>query len=195
MVVATPSGITLAPEGGAHQSINTPLIGLSQPGLLSFEPAFADELRCVLRDILIGISLACYKHAATADPPAREIMQWGFNHMQAKDGSSIYLRLSTRALTQPVREMDHAMREDILKGAYWHHPPTDETKAVITFCGVVAPEAMQAYDELSADGPLRGKVALLQVCGVVYVGVVLRGVSESEPCMCCRVRCQWSARQ
>lgn len=45
MVVATPSGITLAPEGGAHQSINTPVIGMTQPGLLSFEPAYADELR------------------------------------------------------------------------------------------------------------------------------------------------------
>ncbi|HAY50245.1 MAG TPA: transketolase, partial [Thalassospira sp.] len=44
MVVATPSGITLAPEGGAHQSISTPMIGMGQPGLTSFEPSFGDEL-------------------------------------------------------------------------------------------------------------------------------------------------------
>ena len=44
LLVATPSGITLAPEGGAHQSIGTPLIGIGQPGLTSFEPAFADEV-------------------------------------------------------------------------------------------------------------------------------------------------------
>ena len=56
MVVATPSGITLAPEGGAHQSIATPLIGMAQDGLASFEPAFVDELAV--------------------------IMGWGFRHMQ-----------------------------------------------------------------------------------------------------------------
>ena len=56
MVAATPSGITLAPEGGAHQSIATPLIGIAQDGLASFEPAFVDELAV--------------------------IMGWGFQHMQ-----------------------------------------------------------------------------------------------------------------
>ena len=30
MLVATPAGITLAPEGGAHQSISSPLIGIGQ---------------------------------------------------------------------------------------------------------------------------------------------------------------------
>ncbi|MEQ8772824.1 MAG: transketolase, partial [Erythrobacter sp.] len=44
LLVGTPSGITLAGEGGAHQSINTPLIGMGQPNLDSYEPAFADEV-------------------------------------------------------------------------------------------------------------------------------------------------------
>ena len=68
MVVATPSGITLAPEGGAHQSIATPLIGMAQDGLASFEPAFVDELAV--------------------------IMGWGFRHMQreAGEGGSVYLQ-------------------------------------------------------------------------------------------------------
>src|ERR1700738_1197687 len=48
MVAATPSGITLAPEGGAHQSIATPLIGMAQDGLASFEPAFVDELPVIM---------------------------------------------------------------------------------------------------------------------------------------------------
>jgi pyruvate dehydrogenase E1 component len=48
LLVATPSGVTLAPEGGAHQSIGTPLIGMSQPGLASFEPAFADEVAVLM---------------------------------------------------------------------------------------------------------------------------------------------------
>ena len=49
MLVATPSGVTLAPEGGAHQCIHTPLIGIGQPGLLSFEPAYVDELAVLMR--------------------------------------------------------------------------------------------------------------------------------------------------
>src|SRR6202046_3852465 len=48
LLVATPSGISLAPEGGAHQSIGTPLIGLGQPGLTMFEPAFVDELQAII---------------------------------------------------------------------------------------------------------------------------------------------------
>src|SRR3954470_9015794 len=72
LLVATPSGITLAPEGGAHQSIGTPLIGISQPGLTSFEPAFADEVAVTLR--------------------------WAFEHLQTTGGGSVYLRLSTRQL-------------------------------------------------------------------------------------------------
>ena len=49
ILVATPSGVTLAPEGGAHQSIGTPLIGMAQDGLAAFEPAFVDELAVILR--------------------------------------------------------------------------------------------------------------------------------------------------
>ena len=48
MIVGTPSGVTLAPEGGAHQSLSTPLIGMAQDGLAAFEPAFADELAVIV---------------------------------------------------------------------------------------------------------------------------------------------------
>jgi pyruvate dehydrogenase E1 component len=49
LLVATPAGLTLGPEGGAHQSINSPLIGIGQPGMTYFEPAFADELALMMR--------------------------------------------------------------------------------------------------------------------------------------------------
>ena len=80
MLVATPSGMTLAPEGGAHQSIPTPLIGMAQDGLAVFR---AGLCRRAGRD-----------HAL------------GFDHMQREEngeGGSVYLRLSTRTLDQPQR--------------------------------------------------------------------------------------------
>ena len=68
MVVATPSGITLAPEGGAHQSIATPLIGMAQDGLASFEPAFVDELAVIMA---LGLRSTC--SATSAARAARSI--------------------------------------------------------------------------------------------------------------------------
>lgn len=131
MLVATPSGLTLAPEGGAHQSINTQLIGMGQPGLTSFEPAFADELA------------AC--------------MAWGFEHMQAPDGGSIYLRLSTRSIAQAGREGD-AWRADMLKGGYWLKPPKG-TRA-IAYIGAIAPEAIEAWSRIGGE---RGDIGLLVI--------------------------------
>ncbi len=61
LLVATPSGLTLAPEGGAHQSIGTPLIGIGQPGLTYFEPAFVDELQT---DHGMGLRRTCSSRTA-----------------------------------------------------------------------------------------------------------------------------------
>lgn len=142
MVVSTPSGITLSPEGGAHQSINSPLIGMSQPGLVYLEPSFIDELQVM--------------------------MSWGLRHMQASSGGSVYLRLSTRMLEQPRREMTSELRQNILRGGYFHTDlsqsslPSASTKVCIAFTGAVAPEAIAASDELA--GVLgRECVSLLQV--------------------------------
>ena len=139
MVVATPSGITLAPEGGAHQSVSTPLIGLGQPGLTSYEPAFADELAV--------------------------IMSWGFDHMQADDGGSVYLRLSTRTIEQPQRADVSAIAEDIIasdiiKGGYWLKPPAPGADLAIAYCGAVAPEALAAYEQVLEDIPGVGLLAI-----------------------------------
>ena len=134
MLIGTPSGITLAPEGGAHQSIGTPLIGLAQDGLSAFEPTFVDELT--------------------------EIMQWGFGHMQADSGGSVYLRLTTRALTQPLRQMTSQLRQQILAGGYWLRPPADNSELAIVCCGAVTAEAMAAHAEILEDIPGSGLLVL-----------------------------------
>jgi pyruvate dehydrogenase E1 component len=134
MIVATPSGISLAPEGGAHQSIVQPLIGMGQPGLSSFEPAYADEL-------------------AT-------IMAWGFRHMQAKEGGSVYLRLSTRPIDQPGRSLDPLLKDAIVAGGYWLVPPQANAELAIVYSGAVAPEAIAAHGALLDDVPGAGLLAV-----------------------------------
>ena len=120
ILAATPSGITLAPEGGAHQSINTPMIGMAQPGLTCFEPAFVDELAATLR--------------------------WSLGHVQrpGKEGGSVYFRLSTRALEQPKRSMDAALAAQVVEGGYWLRKPGPNCAVAIAYCGAVAPEAIAA---------------------------------------------------
>lgn len=137
MVVATPSGVTLAPEGGAHQSISTPLIGLGQPGLTMFEPAYADELA--------------------------QIMRWGFEHMQDDNGGSVYLRLSTRSIEQPDRTLVDAVTADILAGAYWQVEPGPGAELALVYSGAVAPEVMAAYEEMADDIPGLGVLAVPSV--------------------------------
>ena len=125
MLAATPSGVTLAPEGGAHQSIHTPLIGIGQPGLLSYEPAFVDELAVLMR--------------------------FGLEHMQRPKGSSIYLRLSTRSLPQPERTLSPAHEADIVSGGYWYAPPEPGADVAIVAMGAVTPEAVAAHQGVGRD--------------------------------------------
>lgn len=145
LLIGTPSGITLAGEGGAHQSINTPLIGMGQPNLAYFEPAFADELALLMR------------HA--------------FDFMQSENGSSVYLRLSTRSIPQVPRE-DDQWREGALHGAYWLRKPSPDAEAAIVFSGAVAPEAMQAWGQLVEDIPGLG------LLNVISPDILHRGWSE-----------------
>ena len=132
MLVGTPSGVTLAPEGGAHQSIASPLIGMSQDGLAAFEPAFVDELAV--------------------------IMEWAFDYMQRdgdgdpddrtwlrdETGGSVYLRLTTNPIEQPGRRVDDAFRQGAIDGAYWLRKPGPNCEIVIAYQGAVAPEAIAA---------------------------------------------------
>ncbi len=132
MLVATPSGVTLAPEGGAHQSIGTPLIGMAQDGLAAFEPAFVDELATIMR---FGFD---YMQRDGEGDPDEET--W----LRDETGGSVYLRLSTRSIDQPQRTMDPGLAADIINGGYWMRRPGPNAGVVIAYMGAVAPEAIAA---------------------------------------------------
>ncbi|MBV9077446.1 MAG: transketolase, partial [Methylobacteriaceae bacterium] len=148
ILVATPSGVTLAPEGGAHQSIGTPLIGMAQDGLASFEPAFVDELAAILRFAFDYLQRD--GQARSDDPP------W----LGDERGGSVYLRLSTRALEQPSRTVDPSLAADIVAGAYWLRRPGPNAEIVVAYQGAVAPEAIEAVGFMAED---RRDVGLLAV--------------------------------
>jgi pyruvate dehydrogenase E1 component len=137
LLVATPSGLTLAPEGGQHQSIVTPLIGIGQPALLSYEPAYVDELA-----VLLAFAL---------------------RHMQEPDGSSVYLRLSTRPIQQPERAMTSAIRQAIVEGGYWLRPPREGAELALIYSGAVAPEVLAAFEAIQEDVPDAGLLAVTSV--------------------------------
>ena len=148
MLVATPSGVTLAPEGGAHQSIGTPLVGMAQDGLCYFEPAFIDELAVIMR-----FGFDYMQRDGDAEPDARS---W----LRDQTGGSIYLRLSTRPLEQPVRVMTSDLEAEIVDGAYWMRKPGPAAQVVVAYTGAVAPEAIRAIGLMAED---RRDVGLLAV--------------------------------
>jgi len=131
LLVSTPSGLSLAPEGGQHQSINTPLLGISTDRLVSYEPAYVDELAILLR------------HA--------------FVHMQQPDGAAVWLRLSTRALAQPVRRLEAA---SVIDGAHWVVPPAPGGRIALAYQGPVAPEAEAAFAVLREEELGAGLLAI-----------------------------------
>ena len=133
LLVATPSGITLGPEGGAHQSINPPLIALGQPGLRHYEPAYADELAAMIEE--------------------------AFRLIDDPSGESTYLRLSTRSILQ-VDRPDDAWRDGALNGGYWLREPRPGAEAAILAMGAVMPEALAAWEELREDIPGLGLLAV-----------------------------------
>ena len=133
LLVGTPSGLTLAAEGGAHQSIDTPLIGMGQPGLTYYEPAFADEVALLMRA--------------------------AFERLQAPEGESHYLRLTTRAIPQVVRA-DDDWEAGALAGGYWLERPGPGAEAAIVYAGAMAPEARAAWTLLREDLPGLGLLAV-----------------------------------
>jgi len=147
ILAATPSGVTLAPEGGAHQSIATPLIGMAQDGLASFEPAFVDELAIVLR--------WAFDYIQRDDTEATEA-DW----LRDREGGSVYLRLSTRTIAQPLRETTAPFAADVIDGAYWMRRPGPNAQIVVAYAGAVAPEAIEAVGRMAED---RRDVGLLAI--------------------------------
>jgi pyruvate dehydrogenase E1 component len=139
LLVATPSGVSLAPEGGAHQSLATPLIGMSQDGLAAFEPAYLDEL-----SIIMDWAFAYMQRDGDGSPNERT---W----LRDETGGSVYLRLSTRPLEQPMRQTDLDFARNVIDGAHWLRRPGPNAEVVIAYQGAVAPEAIEAAGRIGED--------------------------------------------
>src|SRR6056297_2980407 len=148
LLAGTPSGVTLAPEGGAHQSLATPLIGMSQDGLAAFEPAFADELA-----VIMEWAFDYLQREGEGDPDERT---W----LRDETGGSVYLRLTTKPLEQPGKRADDAFRQGAIDGAYWLRPPGPGCEVVIAYQGAVADEAIAAAGMIAGH---RRDVAVLAV--------------------------------
>jgi pyruvate dehydrogenase E1 component len=128
ILVGTPSGVTLAAEGGAHQSITTPSIGLEQPGVTSWEPAFALETEW------------CFLHA--------------LSRLGRADGESAYLRLSTRPLDQSLADLPEDLssrRRDVLAGGYLLRS-TGAPDVTLVGVGALVPNVIAAADLLEEAG-------------------------------------------
>jgi pyruvate dehydrogenase E1 component len=108
---------------------------MAQAGLSAFEPAFVDELA--------------------------EILRWTFGHLQDEDGGSVYLRLSTRVLDQPEREVDDAWTASLIEGAYWQVEPGPGAPLAVVYTGAVAPEARAAFEAILEDVPDAGLLAVV----------------------------------
>ena len=147
ILVATPSGITLAPEGGAHQSIGTPLIGMAQDGLAAFEPAYVDELA-----VIVAFAFD-YMQREEGEISER-------NWLRDETGGSVYLRLSTRPLEQIKREMTPDLSQAIVDGGYWLRKPGPNCQVAVAYTGAVAPEAIQAVGLMAEDRRDVGLLAL-----------------------------------
>ncbi len=141
MIVGTPSGVTLAPEGGAHQSIGAQLIGMSQDGLVSFEPAYLDEL-----SIIVDWAFDYLQRDGEGDPDERT---W----LRDETGGSVYLRLTTRPIEQlGVRSRDdEEFRQGVIDGGYWLRKPGANCELIIAYQGCVAPEAIEAAGRIGND--------------------------------------------
>ncbi|MBM3519712.1 MAG: transketolase [Alphaproteobacteria bacterium] len=148
ILAGTPSGVSLAPEGGAHQSLATPLIGIAQDGLCAFEPAFLDEL-----SIILDWAFDYIQRDGEGDPDERT---W----LRDETGGSVYLRLTTRPLEQPKRRNDEAFRRGVIDGAYWLREPGPGAEIVLVYQGAVAPEVIAAAGRL---GAIRRDIGVLAV--------------------------------
>ena len=132
VVAGTPAGVTLAPEGGAHQSTITASIGIELPGITFAEPAFAQALDWLLCD--------------------------GLQRLVRPDGESLYLRLSTRPIDQAPftsaleRVGAERLRADVLAGGYRLVESSRPAEVVIAASGAVVPEACAAARQLDAEG-------------------------------------------
>jgi pyruvate dehydrogenase E1 component len=149
VIVGTPSGISLSREGGAHQSINTPGIGIETPGLGYAEPCFARELEWLLLD--------------------------GLRRMQEPDGEALYLRLSTKPIDQAPfaraaeRVGEERLRADVVAGGFrLREAGPGEDRVLIATCGAVVPEALAAAERLADEEGVEATVLCLSSPSRLY---------------------------
>jgi len=149
VLAGTPSGISLSREGGAHQSINTPGIGIETPGLGYAEPCYARELEWLLLDAL--------------------------DRMQRADGESLYVRLSTKPIDQAAftaatgRLGEERIRADVLAGGFrLREAAAAGDRVIIAACGAIMPEALAAADLLADDEGVEATVLCLSSPGRIY---------------------------
>ncbi|WP_448392901.1 transketolase-like TK C-terminal-containing protein [Mycolicibacterium sp. XJ879] len=152
ILVGTPSGVTLAAEGGAHQSIKTPSVGLEQPGCISYEPAFAVDTEWIL--------LSCLAR------------------MGRPGGSSSYLRLSTRPVDQTLGAVptDPAARErrrrQVIAGAYPLQRATEPAVTLVAM-GAMVTETLTAAESLRRQG-IGADVVCVTSPGLLFEAVQAR---------------------
>ncbi len=141
IIIGTPSGVTLAPEGGAHQSITTPSIGLEQPNCIAWEPAFAQDLEWCMLAAMARVGI--------------------------EGGTSSYFRLTTRPLDQAIAAVpdEHLLlerrRQQAVAGGYritTHDPATEQVTLVGV--GAIMPEVVAATEALAAQGITAGVVCI-----------------------------------
>jgi pyruvate dehydrogenase E1 component len=136
----TPAGVSLSPEGGAHQSTVTPSLGIELPGLDFYEPAFAREVEWAL---LEALRQCCNR----------------------EEGRSTYFRLSTKPIDQKLMDEAFArlgedeLRRQTLLGGYRivdrriaapDLPARDTVQIAVG--GIMVPEAMAAAQRLHEEG-------------------------------------------
>jgi pyruvate dehydrogenase E1 component len=161
ILAGTPSGITLAPEGGAHQSVVTPAIGIAQPDCVAWEPAFGLDLEWCLLQAL--------------------------DRLGRPDGSSAYLRLSTRAIDQRLAGVpDDAIgreqrRRDVLAGGYRIAPASGAPAVTVAGVGAVIPEVLEAAAALEREGVPCDAVCLTSPDLVFRSLQAARGFSDGDP--------------
>ncbi|MEA2311817.1 MAG: pyruvate dehydrogenase component [Solirubrobacteraceae bacterium] len=152
ILVGTPSGVTLGPEGGAHQSVITPSIGIEQPGCVAWEPAFGQDLEWTLLHAL--------------------------SRLGRPDGSSAYFRLSTRPLDQSLHT---GTREQVLAGGYPLRPER-APGLVIAVMGALVPEAVAAADLLAADAGVTAEVVCITSADLLFRSFQARaGLGDGDP--------------
>lgn len=152
ILVGTPSGVTLASEGGAHQSIKTPSIGIEQPGCVSYEPAFAIDVEWTLLSCLARLG--------------------------GPRGTSSYLRLSTRVVDQSLAAVpsDPAARErrrrQVVAGAYALRRVSAPDVTLIAV-GATVTEVVHAAGRL-ADQGVKADVVCVTSPGLLFEAVQAR---------------------